>query len=104
MNQNTLEGNWEIIKGQIQKNWGKLTNDDLDVIDGQRKVLAGRLQKRYGYLSEKAEEEIDSFLKSCDCKDSKHKHQLSSYCLRRVIPETIKGKIESNGYKMLVLI
>ena len=34
MNWNQVEGNWEQFKGQAQKQWGKLTNDDLDVIKG----------------------------------------------------------------------
>ncbi len=32
MNKDVFEGKWEQIKGDVQKKWGKLTNDDLDVI------------------------------------------------------------------------
>jgi uncharacterized protein YjbJ (UPF0337 family) len=48
--------------GKVQKQWGKLTNDDLDVIEGDRKELCGRLQQRYGYAKEQAEREIDTWL------------------------------------------
>lgn len=62
MNWNQVEGNWEKFKGQVQQKWGKLTNDDLDVIKGKRKELAGRLQARYGKDSEQAEKDIDDWL------------------------------------------
>ena len=62
MNWNQIEGNWEQLKGTIQSQWGKLTNDDLDVIKGNRKELAGRIQARYGKAQEEAEIEIDNWL------------------------------------------
>jgi uncharacterized protein YjbJ (UPF0337 family) len=62
MNWNQVEGNWEQFKGNVQKQWGKLTGDDLDVIDGNRKQLAGKLQERYGKAQEEAEREIDAWL------------------------------------------
>lgn len=61
MNWNQVEGNWEEFKGKVQKQWGKLTNDDLDVIAGNRKELAGRLQKHYGKAQEEVEREIDDW-------------------------------------------
>lgn len=62
MNWNQVEGNWEKFKGQVQQKWGKLTNDDLDVIQGKRRELAGRLQARYGKASEDVERDIDDWL------------------------------------------
>jgi len=61
MNWNQVEGNWEEFKGKVQKQWGKLTNDDLDVIKGNRKELAGKLQKHYGKAQEDVEREIDDW-------------------------------------------
>ena len=40
MNWDTIEGNWKQFKGKAQVQWGKLTDDDLDVIDGKRDQLA----------------------------------------------------------------
>jgi uncharacterized protein YjbJ (UPF0337 family) len=62
MNWDQIEGNWKTFKGKAQQQWGKLTNDDLDVIEGKRNELAGRLQNRYGYAKEQAEKEIDNWL------------------------------------------
>jgi uncharacterized protein YjbJ (UPF0337 family) len=64
MNTDQLEGSWEILKGKIQKQWGRLTNDDLDVIEGNRKEISGRIQQRYGYARERAEREVDTWLNS----------------------------------------
>ena len=44
MNKETLKGKWEQLKGGVQKQWGKLTDDDLDVIKGDSKILAGKIQ------------------------------------------------------------
>jgi len=62
MNWNRVEGNWEQFKGQVQSKWGKLTNDDLGVIQGKRRELAGRIQKAYSKTQEDAEREIDEWL------------------------------------------
>jgi uncharacterized protein YjbJ (UPF0337 family) len=62
MNWDQIEGKWREITGAVKERWGKLTDDDLDVIQGKRDQLAGRLQQRYGYAKERAEKEIDDFL------------------------------------------
>lgn len=58
MNKDIFEGKWEQTKGEVQKKWGKLTNDDLDVIKGDTKKLAGKLQERYGWSKEETEEKM----------------------------------------------
>jgi uncharacterized protein YjbJ (UPF0337 family) len=64
MNWDRVQGNWKQFKGQAQQKWGKLTDDDLDVIEGKRTELAGRLQERYGYAKDEAEKNIDTWLNS----------------------------------------
>lgn len=61
MNTDIFEGNWKQLKGQVKVRWGKLTEDDLDVVEGHSQYLAGKLQERYGLSKEKAEEEIAEF-------------------------------------------
>jgi uncharacterized protein YjbJ (UPF0337 family) len=63
MNWDQIEGNWVKTKGKLRQQWGKLTDDDLTLIDGKREELAGRLQERYGYQKEQAEKEIDAWMK-----------------------------------------
>jgi len=62
MNWDRVEGNWKEFKGKVQQKWGKLTSDDVNVIEGKRTELSGRLQQRYGYAKDEAEREIDSWL------------------------------------------
>lgn len=61
MNDNTIKGNWEQVKGNVQKKWGELTNDEIDQIEGNRKILAGKIQEKYGRTQEAAEREITEF-------------------------------------------
>ncbi len=62
MNKDTLEGKWTQVKGYIRKQWGKLTDDDVDQIQGNAEILAGKLQERYGRTKEQAQEEVKRFL------------------------------------------
>jgi len=61
MNSDIAQGKWEQVKGKLKQEWGKLTNDDLDVIEGNRQELAGRIQERYGKARDVAEREADDF-------------------------------------------
>jgi uncharacterized protein YjbJ (UPF0337 family) len=63
MNKDTFEGNWKQFKGKVKEEWGKLTDDDLDVINGRREQLVGRLQERYGLEKSAAEKQIKEFEK-----------------------------------------
>lgn len=62
MNWTSVEGKWHEIKGQVRSHWGKLTNDDLEVIAGKRDQLIGRIQQRYGMAQDAAEREVDTFI------------------------------------------
>ena len=69
MNWDQVEGKWKQYKGQVKEKWGKLTDDDLDVIDGQRQQLVGSIQERYGIAKEAAEEQADEFVKTLKVED-----------------------------------
>jgi uncharacterized protein YjbJ (UPF0337 family) len=61
MDWNRVEGNWKQVKGKVKEQWGKLTDDDLDVIAGNQDQLEGRLQQRYGYAKDQAKKEVDDW-------------------------------------------
>ncbi|UUZ91426.1 CsbD family protein [Paenibacillus sp. P25] len=71
MDDNVFKGKWKRLKGEVQKQWGKLTNDDLDVIDGQREKLVGKLQERYGHTKDAAEKEYASWAETFNTTNSR---------------------------------
>lgn len=66
MNRDILEGQWKQIKGKVKQQWGRLTDDELDVMTGSYDELAGLIQERYGYSREEAVNELDMFLENYD--------------------------------------
>ena len=62
MNWDQIEGQWKQVKGQMRDKWGKLTDDDLDLIAGNKDKLLVRLQSRYGQKKDEAERDVDSFV------------------------------------------
>lgn len=72
MNWDRVEGAWKQYKGKVKETWGKLTDDDLDVINGKREQLIGRVQERYGMAKDEAERQADEFLKQLRETDTQH--------------------------------
>ncbi|MGN8164052.1 CsbD family protein [Pantoea sp. 22096] len=58
MNKDEASGNWKQFKGKMKEKWGKLTDDDMQVIEGKRDQLVGKIQERYGYAKDEAEREV----------------------------------------------
>ena len=61
MNENTIKGNWKQFKGKVKEQWGKLTDDDVDVIDGKREQLVGKIQERMGLAQDEAEKQVSNW-------------------------------------------
>ena len=61
MNWDRIEGNWKQISGKAKSQWGKLTDDDLDVVAGKRDQLSGMIQERYGIAKDEAEKQMDKW-------------------------------------------
>ena len=63
MNNDTIEGNWMQFKGKVKEQWGKLTDDDLDVIAGKKDQLLGKIQERQGITKDEAEKQLSDWQK-----------------------------------------
>lgn len=63
MNKDIIQGKWTEIKGQVKQQWGKLTDDDIATMQGSSQELVGKLQQKYGYAKDRAEQEINDFVK-----------------------------------------
>lgn len=61
MNWDIVEGNWKQFKGKVRSRWGKLTDDQLDLIAGKRIELAGKIQESYGVTKDEVEMQIKLF-------------------------------------------
>lgn len=61
MSWDQIAGNWKQVKGVIRERWGKLTDDDVDVIAGKRDILLGKIQEKHGVAREEAEKELKDF-------------------------------------------
>ncbi|MBS0170685.1 MAG: CsbD family protein [Nitrospira sp.] len=48
MNTDQFKGKWVQFKGEVKKQWGKFTDDDLMQIEGDYDKFVGRVQERYG--------------------------------------------------------
>lgn len=64
MNEDIFKGKWKQIRAQIKREWGKLTDDELDQIDGNRELLEGKLQERYGLAREEARRQVETLRRS----------------------------------------
>ena len=50
------------VKGKVKEQWGKLTDDDLDIVDGKRDQLEGKIQERYGIARDQVRKDVDTWL------------------------------------------
>ena len=61
MNWDAVKGQWKQMKGEMRKQWGKLTDDDYQQIAGEKDKLIGKLQERYGWSRQEAERSADEY-------------------------------------------
>jgi uncharacterized protein YjbJ (UPF0337 family) len=61
VNSDTIQGNWQQLKGKVKEQWGKLTDDDLTYLEGKQDQLAGKIQERYGVARDEAEKQVREF-------------------------------------------
>lgn len=56
-----VSGNWNRIVGAVKKNFGQITNDDLNQIEGNVDQLIGLIQTKTG----RSRDQIEHFLDDC---------------------------------------
>ena len=64
MNTDQMKGNWKQLVGKAKEKWGRLTDNDWQIVEGKRDQLVGRIQERYGIARQEAERQIADFEKS----------------------------------------
>ena len=61
MNWDRIEGYWKQVTGKVKVQWGKLTDDEIDVVAGRRDQLAGKIQERYGIAKDEAAKQLSAW-------------------------------------------
>lgn len=77
MNSDQLQGKWKQMKGSVKERWGKLTDDDIDIINGQNDQLVGKVWERYGIAKEEAQRQVEDWMRS-DAKESELERRRAS--------------------------
>ena len=61
MNKDQSKGSWGQFKGELKKQWGKLTDNDLLEVEGDYDKFLGIVQKRYGDQREEVKRWADQW-------------------------------------------
>jgi len=58
MNKEQVEGKFQQLNGEIKKMWGRLTDDEITLLDGQEDSFYGKLKEKYGIAREEGEKRL----------------------------------------------
>ena len=59
-----LPANWPKMRNQLRHRWGRLSEDDLDLIAGQEDIFISRVQDRYSIDREESRHRIEEWLRA----------------------------------------
>jgi uncharacterized protein YjbJ (UPF0337 family) len=101
MTTDIFAGDWKQLSGEIKKQWGKLTDNDLREIGGYKDKLLGFLQEKYGYAKDNAEAALEEFMEKndIDLMDLKEK----ATRVVQDIPQQLEECVQENPLKSLLI-
>jgi len=67
MNTEQVKGNWQILKGKIKEQWGKMTDDEIGTVEGQYDQVAGKIAVKYGQAKEEVSRKLKQMESDCGC-------------------------------------
>ena len=70
MNREQFKGLWNQLKGELKKQWGKFTDDDLLQIEGDYDKFIGKVQERYGERKDEISRWMEQWQSSLKSKDN----------------------------------
>jgi uncharacterized protein YjbJ (UPF0337 family) len=91
MNWDRIEGNCKEFKGKARTQWGKLTDDDLDVIEGNRDQLEGRIQQQYGYDRDRAKREVDDWIRRMQQRNRHRRQPSFEFTYEQIHDSRVRG-------------
>ena len=73
MNKDQFKGRWTQFKGELKKQWGKFTDDDLLQIEGDYQKFQGTLQSKYGDRKEEGSRWADQWFERQETEEAARK-------------------------------
>jgi len=61
LNWDLIQGHWKQAARKAKEQWGKLTDQDIEVVAGRRGQLVGKIQERYGVARDEAEKQLSEW-------------------------------------------
>jgi uncharacterized protein YjbJ (UPF0337 family) len=61
MNKDQFKGSWQQFKGELKRQWGQFTDNDLLEVEGDYDKFLGLIQKRYGDQKEEVKRWSDQW-------------------------------------------
>ncbi len=58
MNEQTIKGNWNEMKGKLKQKYGDLTDDDLTYAEGKEDEMWGKVQQKVGKTKDEINKEM----------------------------------------------
>lgn len=74
-NDNVAKGRWQQMKGEIQKAWGRLTDDELNQTEGDLTRLGGLIQQKYGLTQDEVRRRIDELVRGSNSNNKEDFHK-----------------------------
>ena len=67
---NSIDGKWLELKGDLQKAWGRLTDDEIEKTKGDLKSIRGLIVQKYGAMKKEHESKLSEIIKkAADTRD-----------------------------------
>jgi uncharacterized protein YjbJ (UPF0337 family) len=63
MSWDRIEKDWSLFEKRAKTRWDKLTDSDWEGVSGSRDALAERIRLRYGVEKDRADREIEEWMK-----------------------------------------
>ena len=93
INEEIIKGKWLEIKGEIQKKWGKLTEDEIEQTKGDLTSIAGLVLQKYGAEAGQFQETFSKIVSSFQDKKADILNTLQEK--KTAIIENIKTDLKS---------
>lgn len=101
MTTDILSGNWKELSEDFKKQWDKFSDEELSKMGGYKDKVVNALQEKYGYAKNKAQEELDKFMKKHDIDWAGIKEKAARVV--QDLPQEVEECIQENPFKSMFI-